>query len=84
VYDPYDPYFGNSNLQGACAGGVDQLSLSNSSNAYQSFQYTPDWIYNGDIRTDFRMVLVKCARDSSGNVLPALTSNITFTTCSVK
>jgi len=53
IFDPNDPYFGNSYLSKiqACGNGNNMAGAS---------QYTPDWIYAADIRTDTRLVFVEC------------------------
>jgi sodium/potassium-transporting ATPase subunit alpha len=81
VYDPTDPYFGNSNLHGACANGVDGLATGAA--PYSGYNYTPDWIYSGDQTTDLRMSYVQCGRDASGQLTGALASTIAWGTCTV-
>jgi len=80
IYDPNSPYFGNSNLQGACDNGVDHLA--NGSAPYSNYNYAPDWIYSGDLTTDLRMVYVQCGKDASGALTGALSSTVDWGTCS--
>jgi len=80
VYDPYDPYFGNSNLRGACDGGQNNLGNS----PYSNYYYHPDLIYNKDIALDLRMVYVTCAKDANGALTSALASTVVWGTCSAQ
>jgi len=79
-YNPYDPYYGNSNIKGACDNGVDQLG-GDGSGIYGQFNYAPDWIYTGDTHTDLRMVYVQCARNN-GVLTGGVSPTTTWGTCS--
>jgi len=74
IYNPYDQYFGNPNLIGACQG-EDQLANGNIGS------YTPDWYLTADMFVDLRMVYVKCARDDTGQLTGTLASTLNYWPC---
>ena len=51
MYDPTDPFFGNTNIKG-CDGNTVKTDGS-----YE----IPDWLYLKNLHTDLRMFYVKCS-----------------------
>jgi hypothetical protein len=51
---PIRSLHGNTNLRGDCDNGVDNLGHA----PYSQYTYVPDWIYNGVLSNDLRMIII--------------------------
>jgi len=78
VYDPFAIDFGNTRLANACGGNDNEDDLKDGDIG----TYQPDWVYNRDDATDFRMVFVECEYQNK-KLTGGLVSTLTFGACSV-